>query len=94
MNTWPTRRLTHRGPYKNGPGEIYYPIAIDGTVIESGDLIVGDDDGLVCVPRRDADAIYVAAAKKAEAERKNDSVTDGRKWIDESLIRLGCEFSE
>ncbi len=86
--------VTHRGPYKNGPGEIHFPIAIDGMVIESGDLIVGDDDGLLCVPRRDADAVYVAAAKKAEAERKNDSVTDGRKWIDESLIRLGCEFSD
>ena len=32
--------VTHRGPYKNGPGEINYPIAIDGMVIEPGDLVV------------------------------------------------------
>src|SRR5215203_5819859 len=42
--------ITHRGPYKNGPGEVNVPIAIDGMVIEPGDLIVGDEDGLVCVP--------------------------------------------
>ena len=34
--------VTHRGPYKDGPGEINVPIAIDGMVIEPGDLIVGD----------------------------------------------------
>ena len=39
--------ITHRGPYKDGPGEINVPIAIDGMVIEPGDLIVGDGDGLL-----------------------------------------------
>ena len=42
--------VTHRGPYKDGPGEINVPIAIDGMVIEPGDLMLGDDDGLLCVP--------------------------------------------
>ena len=42
--------VTHRGPYKDGPGEINVPIAIDGMVIAPGDLIVGDGDGVVCVP--------------------------------------------
>ena len=44
--------VTHRGPYKDGPGEINVPIAIDGMVIQPGDLIVGDADGLLCVPVR------------------------------------------
>ena len=30
--------VTHRGPYKDGPGEINVPIAIDGMVIAPGDL--------------------------------------------------------
>ena len=42
--------VTHRGPYKDGPGEINVPIAIAGMVIEPGDLIVGDGDGIVCFP--------------------------------------------
>ena len=32
--------VTHRGPHKNGPGEINVPIAIDGMVIKPGDLIL------------------------------------------------------
>src|SRR3954462_8575623 len=41
--------VTHRGPYKDGPGEVNVAISIDGMVIEPGDLILGDDDGLVSV---------------------------------------------
>jgi regulator of RNase E activity RraA len=83
--------ISHRGPYKNGPGEIYYPIAIDGMVIEAGDLIVGDDDGLVCVPYRDAQEICAAAEKKAASERNNRPVHDAA-TIDAELRRLGCVF--
>jgi regulator of RNase E activity RraA len=32
--------VTHRGPYKNGPGEINAPIALDGMVVHPGDIIV------------------------------------------------------
>ena len=42
--------ITHRGPFKDGPGEINAPVALDGMVIEPGDLMLGDDDGLLCVP--------------------------------------------
>jgi len=48
--------VTHRGPYADGPGEINVPISIDGMVIEPGDLVIGDEDGLLCVPFDDADA--------------------------------------
>src|SRR3712207_1411976 len=33
--------VTHRGPYKDGPGEINVPVAIDGMVIAPGDLEIG-----------------------------------------------------
>jgi RraA family protein len=42
--------VTHRGPYKDGPGEINVPIAINGMVIAPGDLMIGDGDGALCVP--------------------------------------------
>src|SRR4051812_8545363 len=42
--------VTHRGPYKDGPGEVNVPIAIDGMVIRPGDLMLGDADGFLCVP--------------------------------------------
>ena len=54
--------ITHRGPYKDGPGEVNVTIAIGGMTIAAGDLIIGDDDGVLCVPVDDADEIYIAAA--------------------------------
>ena len=84
--------VTHRGPYKNGPGEINFPIAIDGMVVCPGDLIVGDEDGLICVPRADLETVCSAAERKADLEAQNDPIHESREWIDEALRARGCEF--
>jgi regulator of RNase E activity RraA len=86
--------VTHRGPYKDGPGEINVPIAIDGMVIEPGDLIIGDGDGVLCVPYADAAALLEAARHKQVIEAKmvadiRAGILD-RTWVDASLSRLGC----
>ncbi|WP_327554837.1 hypothetical protein [Sphingomonas sanguinis] len=39
--------VTHHGPYKDGPGEVNVPIAIEGMVIRLGDLLLGHGDRLV-----------------------------------------------
>ncbi|MFP3386906.1 RraA family protein, partial [Tritonibacter sp. SIMBA_163] len=41
--------ITPNGPYKNGPGEINTPISIGGKVVCPGDIIVGDQDGVVVI---------------------------------------------
>lgn len=86
--------ISHRGPYKDGPGEINVPIAIDGMVIEPGDLVIGDDDGFLSVPFDHAEEIYGAASKKHAAEEKKmaaiEQGRDDRSWIDATLARLGC----
>ena len=88
--------VTHRGPYKDGPGEINVPVAFDGMVIHPGDLVIGDDDGLLCVPRLEAETIYRAAKAKNEAEEKQMAATragtSDRSWVDAALVRLGCEI--
>jgi RraA family protein len=90
--------ITHRGPYKDGPGEINVPIAIDGMIIEPGDLILGDDDGLVSVSFAEVDGIYAAARQKHEAEEKQMlAIKQGRNdraWVDASLQKLGCVFED
>jgi RraA family protein len=90
--------ITHRGPYKDGPGEINVPIAIEGMVIHPGDLIVGDDDGVVCVPFDDCDQVYKAASAKHAAEQSQmESILAGkndRAWVDAALKQLGCEGLE
>ncbi|MGE0753290.1 MAG: RraA family protein [Variibacter sp.] len=90
--------VTHRGPYKDGPGEINVPIAIDGMVIEPGDLVIGDEDGLLCVPYDAVESVYAATKAKHAAEEKQMAAiaagTSDRRWVDEALKRLGCEMME
>ena len=86
--------ISHRGPYKDGPGEINVPIAIDGMVIEPGDLIIGDDDGLLCVPYDQVAEVYDrATATHAAEEKQMRQIAEGtndRSWVLESLKKKGC----
>jgi RraA family protein len=88
--------VTHRGPYKDGPGEINLPIAIGGMVIEPGDLVIGDDDGLLCVPFDQVAEVYDRAYAKHAAEQKQlEQIAQGendRTWVLKSLTQKGCEF--
>jgi len=88
--------VTHRGPYKDGPGEINFPVAIDGMVINPGDLIVGDEDGVVAVPYDNVDEIFKSILATREKEgKKMATILAGepmdRKWADDILQKLGCE---
>lgn len=64
------RAATHRGPYKNGPGEINVGVSIGGLVIEPGDIVVGDEDGVVAFPQAIAadllEAVHVQEKKEEE----------------------------
>jgi len=88
--------ITHRGPYKDGPGEINYPIAIEGMVIAPGDLMLGDDDGVLCVPFEQTQTVLVAARAKQAAEEAQMAATlagtSDRSYIDKTLAKLGCEM--
>ena len=87
--------VTHRGPYKDGPGEINVPVAIDGMVVAPGDLVIGDEDGLLCVPYDQVEQVHAATAAKHAAEEKQmaaiEAGTHDAAWVDASLKRLGCE---
>ncbi|MDH4571548.1 RraA family protein [Salinicola acroporae] len=88
--------VTHRGPYKNGPGEINTPINLGGMVIEPGDLIIGDSDGMLAVPYDDAETVLEAAKAKQAAEEKQMAAIhageNDRSWVDTALKTAGCEM--
>jgi RraA family protein len=73
------RGVTHRGPYKSGPGEINVPVAIDGMVVMPGDVVVGDADGVVTFDRADA-AELLALVRKQEAREADAlaAIAEGR----------------
>lgn len=86
--------ISHRGPFKDGPGTVNAPIALCGMIVAPGDLMLGDDDGVVAVPQAQAMEICEAAIKKAAAEAKQMQQTltgsMDRSWIDKTLRSKGC----
>lgn len=85
--------VTHRGPYKDGPGEINVTIALDGMTIEPGDLILGDEDGLLALPYDQVPALLEAAeAKHAVEEQMLAQIAAGTldtSWIDARMKAQG-----
>lgn len=66
------RGLSIRGTGKDfgALGWVGYPVLFGSVVVHPGDLIVGDGDGVVCVPRASAAQIIAASAAREEAEQK------------------------
>ncbi len=86
------------GPMKNGPGQINVPIAFEGCVVCPGDVVLVDNDGVVVVPRADAEAVLSAARilsdkDQAKVAAANEGTLD-RSWVDGALEKAGCEFIE
>ena len=64
------RGHTHRGPSKDGPGEVNVPVSCAGLVVLPGDLVVGDADGVIAVPAAEAaDVLAKARAHLAREEK-------------------------
>jgi RraA family protein len=88
--------VTHRGPYKNGPGEINVPINMAGMPVNPGDIIIGDADGLVAVPQEQAERILKSAqgilAKETAAMKEIEAGTVDRSWVDKSLREKGYKI--
>jgi len=62
------RGICPNSPWKNGPGSVGMPIVIGGSAVEAGDIVVGDQDGVVIVAQHSAAA--AAEALKAVLEKE------------------------
>ena len=86
------RAVTHRGPYKNGPGEINVPVSVGGMIVNPGDIVVGDEDGVLAIAQDDAPALLAAARKKqAEEAESLRQVAEGRfdrSWVEAQERKL------
>jgi RraA family protein len=87
------RGVTHRGPYKDGPGEINVAVTVGGQVVAPGDIVVGDGDGVLAVPP--SEAAQIASLARAQMEREAatlKAIAEGRldrTWVDETLRSRG-----
>ncbi|ETF00764.1 diguanylate cyclase [Advenella kashmirensis W13003] len=84
-----SRGVTHQGPLKNGPGDLAIAIAIEGCVVHPGDIVVGDGDGVVFIPRDQAASVAAASRRKMQAEAQVlAGIVKGEyddAWIDQAL---------
>ena len=72
------RGVTHRGPYKNGPGEINVPVTVGGMVVHPGDIIVGDEDGVLAIAPADVEAVIEGARRQASEGSGGAAIDCGR----------------
>lgn len=86
---------TPNGPYKEGPGEINVPIACGGIQVNPGDIILGDADGVIVIPRLEAEAILTQAELyHANDDRKCQEAkagTSNRDWVEKAIAGKGIE---
>lgn len=83
------RGVSHQGPYKDGPGAIRGHIAVGGTAVGQGDLVVGDEDGVVFVPRNRVAQVAALAEDVVQGElAATQAIGDDswdRQWIDRAI---------
>lgn len=65
-----SRSISIKGTVKETFGEINQPIAFGGVTINPGDLIIGDDDGIVAIPREKIEEVLAASRSRDEKEVK------------------------
>ena len=67
-------------------------------VVEAGDLVMGDDDGVLYIPFNQVGSVYDTARAKAKAELKMmadiSAGTYDDTWVDAILNRLGCQTEQ
>ncbi|MBH1928480.1 RraA family protein [Serratia rubidaea] len=81
------------GPTKSIPGRVNYPVSVAGAAVAPGDLVVGDADGVVVIPRAEVTLILELAAKKLATETRRIAAIHGGDlrpaWLDGALRSAG-----
>ena len=87
---------TPRGPYKNPVGEINTDIACGGQVIHPGDLVIGDEDGVVVVRKEDAETIWTKLQTTLKNEAHFTELLESGTWDEESplLKKINAQIEE
>jgi len=90
------RGLSPNSPFKDGPGEIGLAVVVGGQAVRSGDIVVGDKNGVVVVARERAAEVVAALAAVAAKEAQMDAaVRDGAieaSWVAATIAARGVRF--
>jgi 4-hydroxy-4-methyl-2-oxoglutarate aldolase len=91
------RGICPNSGFKNGPGEINTRVACGGVAVEPGDVVVGDQDGVIAIPRGRAGEVAarlkLVAQKEAGLDAELRRAEQARFWDEEAVrARGGIRF--
>lgn len=81
------------GPTKGLPGKLGQPVSVGGVSVSPGDLVVGDVDGVVVIPKAEVESVLAAAEKKVALEEQRVKEIEAgiliSPWLDDALKQAG-----
>jgi regulator of RNase E activity RraA len=90
------RGATPNSPFKDGQGEVNFTVTCGGVTVRPGDILVGDGDGVVVIPREDWDEVLKGVAKVVEKENQIVANIQAGKlipdWVAKTLAERACTF--
>jgi len=87
------RGVVPAGPHKGWGDSINISIQCGGVPVNPGDIIIGDDDGVVVVPREEAEKVLKRARERIEMEKKwVEGIKQGKTTLE--LIGLDRKIKE